>query len=185
MRAVFLDRDGVVNSDRSNYIKNVHELSVYPYAPASIRRLNDAGFPVFVVSNQQGVAKGLYTEQDVLGIQNEISRQVENAGGKIGKFYYCTHLASDQCRCRKPKPGMLLTAAREHSIELADSVMVGDSERDIIAGNTVGCETVLVLTGKLTREDAEKMSCPPNYVADDLSEAVDWIIARKSQILDH
>lgn len=177
MKAVFLDRDGVINQDRDDYVKNVGELIIYPYTPLSIRHLNDAGLPVFVVSNQQGVAKGLYTEQDVLGIQNEISRRVEDAGGKIGKFYYCMHLASDGCRCRKPEPGMLLAAAREHSVDLAESVMVGDTERDILAGKAAGCTTVLLLTGKLTREGAEKMKFPPDYVASNLAEAVEWIVS--------
>jgi len=175
MRAVFLDRDGVINQDRDDYVKNVDELKVYPFVPEAIKCLNDAGWPVFVVSNQQGVAKGLISEDDLGGMQKEISRQVESAGGHITSFYYCKHLASEKCACRKPQPGLILKAAKEHGIDLGGSVMVGDTERDIIAGKSAGCKTVLVLTGKLTREDAVNLSCKPDFVADNLAQAVGYI----------
>ena len=176
MKAVFLDRDGVINEDRDDYVKGVHELKVFPYVPQSIRRLNEAGQQVFVVSNQQGVAKGLFSEENLVEMQKEINKQVEIAGGKISGFYFCTHLASDECSCRKPKSGLLTKAAREHGIDLTKSIMVGDSERDLIAGKSVGCVSVLVLTGKLTRRDVEFIPCRPDYVAQTLSDAVDYII---------
>ncbi|MHB9037661.1 MAG: D-glycero-alpha-D-manno-heptose-1,7-bisphosphate 7-phosphatase [Armatimonadota bacterium] len=182
MRAVFLDRDGVINVDRDDYVKNVAELKVFDFAPEAIRRLNEAGFEVFVISNQQGVAKGLIREDDLMGIQAEITRQVESAKGHIGSFYYCRHMASDKCGCRKPETGMLRAAAREHGINLAKSFMIGDSERDIVAGNSAGCRTVLVLTGKLSREDAEMLSCKPDFVAENLSEAVEFVLERWSGI---
>lgn len=178
MRAVFLDRDGVINADRDDYVKNVDELRIYEFAPTAIRKLNDAGRSVFIISNQQGVAKGIIAEDDLLAIQREISRRVEDAGGRIAGFYYCKHLASDGCACRKPQPGLILAAAKEHGIELSESVMVGDSERDIAAGRAAGCKTILVLTGKLTRADAEHISCKPDMVADTLAEAVESIVAR-------
>lgn len=177
MRAVFLDRDGVINEDRDDYIKSIHELKVFPFAPAAIRRLNKAGLCIFVVSNQQGIAKGVISEDDLRGIQNEINRQVEEAGGKITEFYYCKHLSLEECACRKPQAGMLMNAAREHGVELKESVMVGDSERDIIAGKRAGCKTVLVLTGKLAREDTEYLTDKPDFVANDLSDAAEYIIS--------
>lgn len=176
MKTVFLDRDGVINEDRDDYVKGVQELKIFPFVPQSIRRLNDAGLQIFVISNQQGVAKGLFTKDDLNAMQKEINRQVEGVGGKITEYYFCTHLASDGCSCRKPKPGLLNKAANEYSVDFSQSVMVGDSERDIIAGKSVGCKTVLVLTGKLTRQDADYMACKPNYVADNLSDAADYII---------
>ncbi|MCE5200060.1 MAG: D-glycero-beta-D-manno-heptose 1,7-bisphosphate 7-phosphatase [Armatimonadota bacterium] len=180
MRVVFLDRDGVINEDRDDYVKNVSELKVFPWTPSAVRRLNDAGFDVYVVSNQQGVAKGIISEDDLLAMQSEIVRQVKSAGGRINGFYYCRHLASDKCSCRKPEPGMLKSAAMEHGIDLAGSYMIGDSERDIIAGKVVGCHTVLVLTGKLTLGDAEAFVDAPDYVACDLSAAVDYVIGAGS-----
>lgn len=176
MKAVFLDRDGVINSDRDDYVKNTDELCVYPFAPQAIRRLGEAGWPVFVVSNQQGVAKGIIAEDDLLAMQREIARQVENAGGHIAGFYYCKHLASDNCACRKPQPGLILAAAKEHGIDLSESVMVGDTERDIAAGKSAGCRTVLVLTGKLTRDDVQHIPCKPDFVAETVVEAVEFIV---------
>lgn len=171
MKAVFLDRDGVINADRDDYVKNTSELNIYPFAPAAVRALNDAGWPVFVVSNQQGVAKGIISETDLLEMERNIRRRIEDAGGRIEAFYYCRHLASDNCDCRKPQPGLILRAVREHHIDTRQSVMVGDSERDVVAGKAVGCRTILVLTGKLSREDAERLSSKPDHIAADLSEA--------------
>lgn len=176
VRAVFLDRDGVINSDRDDYVKNVGELRIFPFAPVSIKRLNDAGWPVFVVSNQQGVAKGIIAEDDLAAMEHEISRQVADIGGKITKFYYCKHLAAAGCSCRKPKPGMILKAAQENGVNTAESVMVGDTAHDIAAGKSAGCRAVLVLTGKLTRAAAGNLPHRPDYVADNLSGAVDFIL---------
>lgn len=177
MKAVFLDRDGVINADRDDYVKNTGELVVYPFAPTAIKRLNEGGWAVFVVSNQQGIGKGIIAEDDLAGIEREIERQVRAAGGTIVEFYYCRHLASEDCDCRKPRPGLILQAAAEHGIELSKSVLVGDSERDIIAGRTAGCRTVLVLTGKLDRRSAERLECKPDFVADNLAEAAEWILS--------
>ena len=175
MKAVFLDRDGVINQDRDDYVKNLDELHVFPDAPAAIRRLNDAGFEVFVVSNQQGIARGLIAEQDLLAIQNEIVRRVGQAGGRIAAFYYCPHLASANCSCRKPRPGLILKAAKEHGIELGASFMVGDSEKDIIAGKSAGTHTVLVLTGSLASSDAQHIPCRPDFTAANLAEAAAYL----------
>lgn len=176
MKAVFLDRDGVINSDRDDYVKNVDELRIYPFAPEAVRRLTEAGWPVFVVSNQQGIAKGIISEDDLMAVEREIVRRVEEAGGKIAAFYYCRHLATAGCSCRKPQPGLILKAAEEHGIDLDASVMVGDTERDVIAGSSAGCKIVLVLTGKLTRKDAERFSRRPDFVADTLAEAAEFIV---------
>ncbi len=172
--AIFVDRDGVINEDRDDYVKNLGELKIHRWAPRSVRRLSDAGLRVFVVSNQQGVAKGVISEQDLRQIQDEIVREVETVGGRISAFYYCKHLESEHCPCRKPKPGLLLQAAREHSIDLGESVMIGDSERDVLAGKAAGCKTVAVLTGALTSQAAHR--CAPDYVARDLAEAVDFVL---------
>jgi len=177
LKAVFLDRDGVLNEDRDDYVKNVAELEVFPYVPQAIRRLNEAGFEVIVISNQQGVAKGLISESDLQAIQSEITRQVCEGGGRIAAFYYCRHLATDGCACRKPKPGLLQLAAKENDIDLGKTFMIGDSERDVLAGQCAGCRTVLVLSGMFTREDAERLPRQPEHIADNLAAAVDYVIA--------
>jgi D-glycero-D-manno-heptose 1,7-bisphosphate phosphatase len=136
---------------------------------------------VFVVSNQQGTAKGIISENDLCEMENEIRRRVEEIGGRISAFYYCKHLASEGCGCRKPQPGLILRAAKEHGIDLADSVMVGDTERDIAAGKAAGCKTVLVLTGKLTRQSAEQLAARPDFVADTLADAAALISTFRSR----
>lgn len=176
MKAVLLDRDGVINEDRDDYVKNIRELRVFPQVPGCVKRLNDAGYRVIVVSNQQGVAKGFISEDDLQAIEDEITRRVELVGGKISGFYYCKHLSSDRCACRKPRTGMLTQAAREHGIDLNESFMVGDTEKDMIAGKAAGCKTVLVLTGSITADGVAKMACRPDCVAKDLAEAADYII---------
>lgn len=176
MRAVFLDRDGVINEDRDDYVKNVDELHVYPYSPNAIKTLNDAGMQVFVVSNQQGIAKGIFSDSDLNEMVRKINSHIERVGGKISEYYFCKHLASDNCSCRKPKTGLLLKAAKEHKIELQNSFMVGDSERDIIAGKNAGCKTILVLTGKISNSMAAGLSCKPDYVAPNLLDAANIIV---------
>lgn len=177
MRVVFLDRDGVINQDRDDYVKNIHELKVFEFAPEAIRLLNEAGMKVIVVSNQQGVAKGIISDDDLQEMQQEITQRVESGGGKISGFYYCKHLATERCSCRKPQPGMLLKAARENDIDLETSIMVGDTVKDILAGKSAGCKTVLVLTGKLTREEAAALPRQPEYVADNLLDAAQYIVS--------
>ena len=176
-QVVFLDRDGVINEDRDDYVKSVDELTVFSYAPEAIARLNDAGYIVAVVSNQQCIAKGLMKYEQLIDIQNEISKTVETAGGKITSFYYCTHLESANCSCRKPKTGMLEQACKEHHLEPNRGFIVGDNEKDIIAGRTMGCRTVLVLSGMAILETADAMTDPPDFVADNLESAVDWILS--------
>lgn len=175
--AVFLDRDGVINEDRDDYVKSVDELNVYAFVPDSVRGINEAGYQVVVVSNQQAVGKGIISEDALQRMQDRITDLVELSGGHISAFYYCRHLASEGCLCRKPQPGMLLKAAEDLDIDLGRSVMVGDTERDIVAGKRAGCKTVLVLTGGLTREDASAMACVPDFVAEDLRAAADHIAA--------
>jgi histidinol-phosphate phosphatase family protein len=174
-RAVFLDRDGVINEDRPDYVKNISELRVFEYVPECIRRLNAAGFCVFVVSNQQCVGKGIVSIAALHAIECEIVRVIGEGGGKINGFYYCTHLATQKCTCRKPEPGLLLQAAREHDVQLNASFMIGDSVKDVLAGNRAGCRTLLVLTGSVSAEDASELSCKPEYVARDLVDAVAYI----------
>lgn len=177
LKAVFLDRDGVINEDRDDYVKGINELKIFHYVPKSILRLNQAGYEVFVISNQQAIAKNIISEADLQAMQDEISSKVSKAGGTIAKFYYCKHLATDGCSCRKPKPGLLQIAAKENGIELSETFMIGDAERDIIAGKAAGCRTILVLSGKLSRKEADDLTSKPDYIAQNLAEALDWLLA--------
>jgi D-glycero-D-manno-heptose 1,7-bisphosphate phosphatase len=144
--AVFLDRDGVLNERPAphTYVSRVEDFRWLPGAADGVSRLAALDCPVIVVSNQRGVARGLVSE-DVLGeIEAKISGEFERRGGRLTAFYYCPHELDEGCDCRKPRPGLLLLAAREHGIELGTSVMIGDSESDVEAGRAAGCATIRI-----------------------------------------
>lgn len=151
-KAVFLDRDGTINVEKE-YLYKPEEFEFTPGAVEAIRLLNLAGYLVIVVTNQSGVARGYYTEADVVRLHQYIDGLLQAAGARVDAWYYCPHhtagmLPYDQaCDCRKPLPGMLQQAAAEHAIDLSCSWMVGDKVADIAAGRSAGCRTVLVLTG--------------------------------------
>lgn len=185
MPAVFLDRDGVLNRYLpGDYVKTPDELAMLPGAADAARRLNALGFPVLVVSNQQGVAKGVMTEGDLRAIDAKLHAAVEAAGGGITQSFYCTHRSADNCACRKPKPGMILEAAATYDLDLAGSVFVGDTETDAQAARAAGVGAfVLVLSGKFAGVlYADHFPVPPDFVAADLAEAVEWI-ARRGRIV--
>lgn len=177
LRVVFVDRDGVINKDRDDYVKSVDEFEFLPGSCEALARLHSSGWTVMVVSNQASIAKGLMAREELDRINEVLSRGVEAAGGKIQDMYYCPHHPNDNCNCRKPLPGLLFRAGKDYRIDLSRAVFVGDAERDIKAGKAAGCKTVLVLTGKLTADEAAEISPPPDHIAADLHEAADWILA--------
>ncbi|MEP6754116.1 MAG: D-glycero-beta-D-manno-heptose 1,7-bisphosphate 7-phosphatase [Chthonomonadales bacterium] len=177
-RCIFVDRDGVLNQENDAYIKSPDDLILFPNAPASVRRMNEAGFMVIVISNQSGVGRGLFTEQDLTNVQGKLTHAVEVERGKIAALYHCPHTPDAGCDCRKPKPGMILQAAAEHNIDLASSYMVGDRSTDIQCGFNAGVTTVLVLTGKHEWVVMEDEPIDPICTAKDISAAVDWILTR-------
>lgn len=177
--ALFLDRDGVINEDPVQFVTRPEELRLLPQAARAIARFNARGIPVVVCSNQSGVAKGLYTLETLQRISERLQQLLAEYGAHIDAFYYCPHDDADGCDCRKPKPGLLLRAAQEHGIDLERSVFVGDSWRDIQAGRAAGVKTVLVLSGHVKREllaSAEGTQPTPDHIAEDLSEATEWIL---------
>ena len=177
--AVFLDRDGVINIDPVEFVTRPEELELLPSSAKAIARFNAAGVPVLVCSNQSGVAKGLYTLKTLEQISKRLQEMLQEYGAHIDAFYYCPHDDADGCDCRKPKPGLLLQAAREHAIALERSVFVGDSWRDVVAGRAAGVKTVLVLSGHVKPEmldSPEMKNHPPDHVAPDLQGATEWIL---------
>ena len=181
--AVFLDRDGTIVRE-VEYLRSPKELRLLPRAGAAIRRLNEAGFAVVVVTNQSGIARGLLTEDDLEEIHTVLRRRLARRGARVDAISWCPHHPEAvlpeyrrRCRCRKPSPGMLVQAGRELDLDLARSYAVGDSERDVEAGRRAGCRTVLVRTGYGAKTEArvgEGLSA--DHVADDLSGAVEWIL---------
>ncbi|MGH9327668.1 MAG: D-glycero-alpha-D-manno-heptose-1,7-bisphosphate 7-phosphatase [Terriglobia bacterium] len=145
-RAVFLDRDGVINrkAPEGEYILCDEDLEILPDAPGAIRRLSEAGFLVIVATNQRCVAKGLLNEDRLEAIHQVMLSRLRAEGARIQAVYYCPHEAEADCACRKPKPGMLVQAARDHAIDLAASWMIGDSLSDAEAGKAAGCRCILL-----------------------------------------
>jgi D-glycero-D-manno-heptose 1,7-bisphosphate phosphatase len=184
-RAVFLDRDGTLVENRG-YICDFSQVVVFPFAVDAVRGLNRAGYRVIVVSNQSAVARGICSEAQVARLHGLLREHFLEQGAEIAAFYFCPFLAEGTVpayRCasplRKPEPGMLLQAAREHGIDLAGSFMVGDGADDIEAGRRAGCRTVLVRTG-YGRESESRLQpggAGPDFIADDLAAAARIIAA--------
>jgi len=151
-KVVFLDRDGVINRKppEGDYVKNWGEFEFLPGAVDAIKRLNQNGYDVYLVTNQAGIARGVMSENDLKSIHDNLLEVLEKHGAKIegNGIYYCPHGWYDGCECRKPKPGMLFQAAREHNLDLTKTTFIGDDERDLQAGDAAGCKTLLVGPGK-------------------------------------
>lgn len=181
-RAVFLDRDGTINEE-SGYLFRIEECRFLPGVSAAVRELNTAGFLVVVVTNQSGIARGYYSEADLEALHRHMEQAFAEAGARIDGWYYCPHHPefsgdSSSCECRKPLPGMLLSAAEELGIDLASSWMVGDKGADVEAGIAAGCRPILVRTGYGIAESA----CIPSGVpvVDDLAAAVAYLLGNST-----
>ena len=141
-KAVFLDRDGVINENRIDYVKNTNELKIFDFVGSAITELKSMGFLVVVVTNQSAINRGLTTEKLVNEIHDEIQKYLKNYETVIDRFYFCPHKPNEKCNCRKPKPGLLKKAILEIGIEPNKSWMIGDNDSDITAGIEVGCQTI-------------------------------------------
>jgi D-glycero-D-manno-heptose 1,7-bisphosphate phosphatase len=170
-RAVFLDRDGTLNArpPEHDYVRDVDDFVWLPGSIDAVVRLVEAGFFVAVVSNQRGVARGLFTEDALRRVERRMLRDLHGRGGRIDAFRYCLHDITDACECRKPKPRMLLELGREHRLDLGGSWMVGDSDDDVLAGQAAGCRTALV--------GSAPNGSSPHILARDLAEASRLIVA--------
>ena len=148
MRAIFLDRDGVICENRSDHVKNWHEFRFLPGAKSSLAALSQLGLPIVVVTNQAIVGRKMVPSSVVDDIHRRMVAEIEANGGRIDRVMYCPHCPEDRCACRKPESGMLLQAADEMGIELSASYLVGDAATDMLAGQRVGCRLLFVLTGR-------------------------------------
>lgn len=190
MPAVFLDRDGVLIED-AQLLTRPEQISVLPGVPEALRALDEGGFKLIVVSNQTVVARGLASEAEVsaVNIHLEALLQLANAPLLAG-FFICPHHPNATlpayrlaCECRKPKPGLLVRAARELRIDLAGSFMVGDRITDVVAGQRAGCRTVLVKTGRhlappIETDEPMDMNLQPDHTCASLVDAAEWILRK-------
>ena len=181
-KAVFLDRDGVLNVERS-FISTPEGLELYDFTPAAVRKINLAGYLSVVVTNQSAIARNLCTEADVQTIHKKLETLLGNEGAWLDAIYYCPHHPDKgypeenatykiDCDCRKPKTGMFLKAIDKFNISIQESCIIGDSERDIQAGINAGCVTIGVRTGY----GIKKTRVLPDYMFENLEEAVNFIV---------
>lgn len=169
-RGVFLDRDGVLNqSYGSRPPNNVREFALLPGVPEAIRQLNEAGFLVFVVTNQGGVGLGYMTKAELEEIHGKLRDEVGSSGGYFTEIMSCTHKPRAGCSCRKPLPGMLTTLAAKYGVDLEASYMIGDRDVDIEAGQAAGTTTILIASDEKTNVEAD-------YVCSSLLEASNLIL---------
>ena len=144
LKTVFVDRDGVINQERSDYVKSISELEIYPNVAKNIKLLKDAGFLVVVITNQSAVNRGIVTHETINQIHNSIQDHLKKYGTFLDGFYYCPHTPNENCNCRKPKSGLLEKAILELNIDLNSSWMIGDSDSDIEAANSIGCKAIKI-----------------------------------------
>ena len=186
--AVFLDRDGTINEE-VGYLDSLDKLKIIPAAYEAIRLINLSGMKAIVVTNQSGVARGIFNEELVRQTHESIQAVLLQKKASIDKFYYCPHHPTEgtgiylqNCNCRKPLPGMLLQAAHDLDIELGSSYMIGDTDRDMEAAKKIGVKGILVKTGygrevlQNVDPDATTAGNNPDFVAEDILEAVKWIM---------
>jgi len=176
--AVFLDRDGTI-AEEVGYLNHASRFRMFAFVGAAIRRLNEAGLPVVVVTNQSGVGRGYFPDSLVHTVHELMTQQLAAAGAHLDAIYYCPHTSDDECECRKPKPGLLERAARDHGLDLGRSFVVGDRYGDVELAHRAGSRGVLVRTGYGAddfTQHAAQWPVPPDFVAADLAAAVDWIL---------
>lgn len=183
--AIFLDRDGTLNEE-VGYAHRLDQLALLPGALEAVRAINQRGLRAVVISNQAGVAKGLFEEADVVRFNEGLSALMGREGVRLDAFYFCPHHPegtrdgyATRCVCRKPAPGMLLQAAKDLNVDISRSYVIGDRISDVLMARTAGCSPVLVLTGNGAKEWEERKGdalVHPDYVARDVLDAVRWVL---------
>jgi D-glycero-D-manno-heptose 1,7-bisphosphate phosphatase len=177
VKLVILDRDGVINQDSDQHIKSPQEWHAIAGSLAAVSRLNHAGFTVAIATNQSGLARGLFSIDDLNAIHQKMFHELSQVGAQIAAILFCPHGPDEKCDCRKPSPGLLKEIGRRFRQDLRGVPVIGDSLRDIEAARAVGARPILVLTGKgrATRERHVK-KLGDTAVYEDLGAAVDALL---------
>jgi histidinol-phosphate phosphatase family protein len=174
--AVFLDRDGTINVD-TGFVSSPEKVELIAKVGEAIRKLNEEDIPVFIITNQSGVGRGLYNQEDVEDVNMEVKRQLHAQGTSVQDTDYCPHAPWDNCECRKPKPEMIRRAKEKWALNFGRIYTIGDKPSDIELAHNEGGKGILVLTGQTkTTEEIESWSVQPDFVARDLLVAVEWIL---------
>ncbi|CAN5448435.1 D-glycero-beta-D-manno-heptose 1,7-bisphosphate 7-phosphatase [soil metagenome] len=173
-RAVFLDRDGTV-CEEVNYLSRAEDLRLFPFAAEAIKLLNENDFLVILITNQSGIARKYFDENDLREIHKKLEEELAKSGAKLDAIYFCPHNSADNCACRKPKTGLIKQSFNDFEIDLQNSWMIGDKAIDIQTGFNADTKTALVLTG-YGQKEIKKLEKEPNVVAENLLEAAKFVI---------
>jgi len=174
--AVFLDRDGTIN-DEMEYLHDPQKFKLLPNVLEGLKKLQDMGYRLVIVTNQGGIGLGYYTEEDFYRVNREMFRQLAPAGIKIDKIYFCPHSITEKCTCRKPNTGLIERAVADLNIDLPNSFFIGDKTIDLETGRRAGIRKILVRTGHAGTDAT--YSVTPDYVADDLLDAAQWMLRQE------
>jgi len=182
LQAIFLDRDGVINRERADYVKAWEEMELLPGVLPALGRLARLPVPICVISNQSAIGRGIVTEQTVCAMHRRLRDTIAAQGGRIDAFFVCPHRPEDGCNCRKPKPGLLLQAAERYNLSLAHCVFIGDSYTDHLAAESAGCPFIGVESGRQGPKlrgllhDAAQLGAEQVQMAVDLAAATEIVI---------
>ena len=157
-KAVFLDRDGVINRKRDDYVKNINEFVMLQNVPRAIKLLNKKKFLVIIITNQSAVNRGLLTHYDLAKIHDLMKNELKKHGSFIDAIYYCPHRPDEKCKCRKPETELIEQAVREHSISIESSYFIGDSETDMLTAKKVGLAAIKIEENGNLLEAVNKIS---------------------------
>ena len=177
--AIFLDRDGVIIENRSNYVRRWEDVAIFGQALTALAGMNSSAYKIIMVTNQSAVGRGIITLETVREINNRLLRIIELTGGRIDGVYVCPHAPGDHCECRKPKPGLLLQAAEAHKLDFSHSILIGDTLSDLMAGQAAGLrQTVLVRTGLGAQQEFSTKAgdLKPFIIYDTLEEALSDLV---------
>lgn len=177
-KAVFVDRDGTINVD-GPYLADPDKFEMYPGVGEGIKKLKENGFKIIVITNQSGIARGYFTEDDLAKVHNKMKKEFQKFNVELDGIYYCPHHPDDNCSCRKPQTELFEKAINEHDIDVKKSYMLGDKIQDVEAGEKIGVKTILIsvsITNEKKIRQNNTATHTPNYIATDFSKAVNWIL---------
>ncbi len=187
-RTVFIDRDGVINKDpagwtKYSYVTKPEDFIILPGVVEGLKKIKSAGMDIIIISNQGGVSKGYYSKDELDAVNKRMIEELKEHDIDIKKVYYCVHQDSDNCDCRKPKTGLFEQAKKETGINPQGAYFIGDGRTDVEAGKKLGMSTILVLSGKSSKEEIRAWDVKPDHVCDDLNKASDIVLQKNILIL--
>lgn len=180
-RALFLDRDGVINVNLPDHVRSWEQFEFERGSLDALARVGATDYRVIVITNQSGIGRGLMSHETVNEIHTRMTAEIRHVGGRVDEVYYCPHSSQDNCTCRKPAPEMLLRGRDRYQLDVGASYLVGDWVDDVLAARAAGVKPLLVRTGRGERAIAEMLTreIPAPEIFENLAAAVEWILAHE------